>query len=163
MRHWGSFVVLGFCALSATGCCRACSAVGNIAKEISGPEATDGEKLVKERVANDKELRKRICGVDTKELVDLVVKKDSAGNYSIEGTPIERPPAKTASSAQPAPSSSTRPIVNVGKTLQCAAVVSIFWDAKEEPSGTKWSIRKVDIDQISTPGLEYKRPAPDFD
>jgi len=168
MTSRGSFVALVFWALSVSGCCKACSAVSDIAKEIGGPEAADGEKLVKERVEKDKELRKRICGVDTKELVDLVVKKDSVGNYTIQGTPVERPPASAvssakAASAEPASSASARAAIDPKKTLQCAAVVHILWDAKEEPSGTKWSIKKLDVDQISTPGLEYKRPAPDFD
>lgn len=162
-----SFVALVFCAFSASGCCRACNAVGAIAKEINGPEAADGEKLVKERVENDSALRKRICGVDTKQLVDLVVKKDSIGNYTIEGTPIERPPAKAASSARTATPSasaaSAKPLVDASKTLKCVAVVSILWNAKEDPSGTKWSIHKLDVDQITTPGLEYKRPSADFD
>src|SRR5690242_14331366 len=90
-------VALAFCAFSATGCCKACSAVSDIAKEIKGPEAAEGEKLVKERVVKDEKLRKRICGVDTKELTDLVVKKNSSGNYSIEGTPIEKPTVKAPS------------------------------------------------------------------
>lgn len=161
MKPWGSFGALVFCALWASGCCRACNAVGNVAKEIAGPDAKDGEKLVKERVENDKELRKRICGVDTKQLVDLVVKKDSVGNYSIEGTPVERPPTKAAPSASSA--SSAKPLVDPTKTLKCAAVVSLLWDAKEESSGTKWSIQKLDVEQITTPGSEFKRPAADFD
>lgn len=167
MTKRASFVALVISALSSSGCCKACSAISGVAKEIAGPDAADGEKLVKERVEKDKELRKRICGLDTKELVDLVVKKDSIGNYSIQGTPIERPVATAVSSpvssSKAAPAASASAAVDLKKTLQCAAVVSILWDAKEEPSGTKWSIQKLDVDQITTPGIEYKRPSADFD
>lgn len=155
-------------AFSATGCCKACSAVKGIAKEIQGPEAAEGERLVKEKVINDKDLRKQICGVDTRELTNLVVKQNPNGHYAITGTPIEKPLAKPSSSASAKPSSSAsakpsssasaKPIVNGAKTLECVAVISLLWDAKEDSSGTVWSIHKVFVEEISTPGAEYKRP-----
>lgn len=147
-------------AFSATGCCKACSAVKDIAKEIQGPDATEGERLVKEKVVNDKDLRKQICGVDTRELTNLVVKQNPNGHYAITGTPIEKPLAKPSSSASAKPSSSAsaKPIVNGAKTLECVAVISLLWDAKEDSSGTVWSIHKVFVEEVSTPGAEYKRP-----
>jgi hypothetical protein len=157
-----SLVTLVFCAFFTSGCCKACSAVSGIAKEIAGPEAADGERLVKERVANDKELRKQICGVETKELVNLVIKKDPLGSYSIQGNPIERPTA-TSASAKPVPSVSAKPIVDAKKAVECVAVVRILWDAKESPGGTTWSIQRLDIDEISTPGIEFKAPSSDWD
>lgn len=147
-----SLLVAGLLAFSATGCCKACSAAKGIAKEIQGPEAAEGERFVKEKVINDKDLRKQICGVDTRELTNLVVKKNADGHYAITGTPVEKPLAKPANSA------SAKPIVNGAKTLECVAVISLLWDAKEDSSGTVWSIQKVFVEEVSTPGAEYKRP-----
>ncbi len=144
-------------AFSATGCCKACSAVKGIAKEIQGPEAAEGERLVKEKVVNDKDLRKQLCGVDTRELTNLVVKKNADGHYAITGTPIEKPLAKP-SAAKPESSASAKPLANGAKTLECVAVISMLWDAKEDSSGTVWSIHKVFLEEVSTPGAEYKRP-----
>lgn len=144
-------------AMSATGCCKACSAISGIAKEIAGPEASEGERLVKERVTKDDKLRKRICGVDTKELTNLVVKKTPEGRYSIEGTPVERPMVKP-SPAKPDGGAPSKSPVDPKRLLVCAAVVSLMWDAKEDASGTTWSIRRVDVEEITTPGAEYKRP-----
>lgn len=142
-------------ATASTGCCKACSAVSGIAKEIKGPDATEGERLVKERVEKDKQLRKRICGVDTRQLVDLVVKKTPSG-YSIQGTPIEKAKA-------PAPKADAGlakvPLVDPKQALVCAAVVSVLWDAKDGPSGTTlWAVQRLDVDEITTPGAEFKRP-----
>jgi hypothetical protein len=149
-------------AISATGCCKACSAVSGIAKEIAGPDAAEGERLVKARVEQDPKLRKRICGVDTRQLQDLVVKKLSSGNYSIEGTPVEKPTAK------PSPSkldggTPNKALVEGKQVLVCAAAVSLLWDAKEGASGTIWSIQKLDVEEIMTPGAEYKRPVSNDD
>jgi hypothetical protein len=144
-------------AFSATGCCKACSAVSDIAKEIKGPEAAEGERLVKERVVNDSKLRKRICGVDTKELTNLVIKETPAGTFSIEGTPVERPTVKV-SSAKPDGGAPSKSPVDPKQALVCAAVISISWDAKEDSSGTTWSIRSLTVYEITTPGAEYKRP-----
>lgn len=144
-------------ALSATGCCKACSAVKGIAKEIQGPEEAEAERLVKEKVTNDKDLRKQICGVDTRELTNLVVKKNPDGHYSITGTPIEKPQVKPPA-AKPENSASVKPLVNGVKTLECVAVISLLWDAKEDSTGTIWSIQKVFVEEITTPGAEYKRP-----
>ena len=105
------------CAVSATGCCKACSAVSGIAKELGGPDAVDGEPLVKAYVENDEELRKRICGVDTQRLENLVVKQNAEGNYSIQGTPIEKPLAKPPS-AKPDAGPSGKPLVD-GKQILC--------------------------------------------
>ena len=147
------------CAVSATGCCKACSAVSGIAKELGGPDAVDGEPLVKAYVENDEELRKRICGVDTQRLENLVVKQNAEGNYSIQGTPIEKPLAKPPS-AKPDAGPSGKPLVDGKQILVCAAVVSLMWDAKEGAGGTTWSIQKVSVEEITTPGSEYYRPPP---
>jgi hypothetical protein len=151
------------CAISATGCCKACSAVSGIAKEIAGPEAVDGEPLVKARVENDEKLRKRICGEDTQKLENLVVKRNADGHYSIQGTPIEKPLAKSPA-AKPDAGAPAKPFVDGKQILVCAAVVSLLWDAKEGAGGTTWSVQKVSIEEITTPGSEYKRPpAADWD
>ncbi len=144
-------------AISATGCCKACSAVSGIAKEIGGPEASDGEPLVKARVEQDKELRKRICGVETRQLTDLVVKKNSDGHYSIQGTPVEKPRAKLPST-KPDGGAPGKPLVDGQQVVVCAAVVSLLWDVKEGSGRTTWSIQKVSVEEITTPGSEYKRP-----
>lgn len=144
-------------AISATGCCKACSAVSGIAKEIAGPEAAEGERLVKARVEQDAALRKRICGVDTKQLTDLVVKKNSDGHYSIQGTPIEKPLVKQSSAKSDA-GPPGKPLVEAKQFVVCAAAVSLLWDAKEDSGGTTWTIQKLDVEEISTSGIEYKRP-----
>jgi hypothetical protein len=143
-------------ATSTTGCCRACSAVSDVAKEIAGPEASEGERLVKARVEQDKELRKRICGVDTQKLTDLVVTKLWSGQYSIQGTPVEKPMAKVPVQASDA-GSPGKPLVDGKQVVVCAAAVSLLWDAKEDSSGTTWSIQKLDVEEITTLGVEYKR------
>lgn len=150
-------------AFSTAGCCKACGVVSDIAKEINGPEEAEGQRLVKERVVNDKALRKRICGVDTRELANLVIEKTASGNYSIRGTPVERPLAKTTSAKVDA-GASGKPAVDPTKVLECVAVVSLLWDAKESGGKTTWSIQRLDVEEISTPGAEYTRPhSADFD
>lgn len=149
-------------ALSTTGCCKACSAASGVVKEMKGPEASVGEKLLKERLVSDKELRKQICGVDTKELTDLVVKKNSNGDYSIEGTPVERPMVSVPSDAADA-GASGKPSVDAKKVLVCTAAVYLVWSAKEDPSGTTWTIDAVRMQEITTPGAEYKRRKADWD
>ncbi|HRI63065.1 MAG TPA: hypothetical protein PK156_02475 [Polyangium sp.] len=152
---------LALAAFPSTGCCKACGAVSDIAKEIKGPEAAEGERLVKERITTDKELRKRICGVDTRELTSLVIKKNPVGNYSIQGTPVERYPAKSvAAKADAGPGKSP---VDPTKVLECVAVVGLLWNAKESGGKTTWSIHQLDVEEISTPGSEYKRPSADWD
>ena len=152
------FIAFAMTASSTTGCCKACSAVSGIAKEIQGPEAAEGERLVKERVTDDAKLRKRICGVDTRGLTNLVVKKNPDGNYSIQGTPVERPLVK-ASSAKPDGGAPGKPLANARQTLECVAVVSLLWDAKEDSGKTTWKIQKLNVEEITTPSAEYKRPS----
>jgi hypothetical protein len=150
-------VLAAFSAILAGGCCsRGCSAISGVAKEIAGPDDAEGERLVKERVTKNDKLRKQICGVDTKELVDLVVKKTPHG-YSITGTPIEKPMQKPSTSKGDG-GVPQGPIVDPKKALVCTAVVSAMWNAKEDPSGTIWSIQRLDVDEVTTPGAAYKRP-----
>mgnify|MGYP000741756607 CR=1 FL=1 len=176
MTSPGALFVCALLALSSAGCCKACGAVSDIAKEIKGPDTAEGERLVKERVTTDEHLRKRICGVDTSELKGLVVKKDSLGYYSIQGTPVEEPLVSASAASAPAASAPaasavaakadagpSKSPVEPAKLLVCAAVVSIVWKSTEVAGKTTWKIQQLNMYEITTPGIEYKRHSADWD
>lgn len=157
MTFRGILVAAAVSAFLASGCCEACKMASGVAKEIQGPPDSEGEALVKQHVVNEEDLRKKICGVDTAELTNLVVKKTPEGNYSIRGTPVEKPLALSGP-AKPAPSASSKPLTNAKQMLECVAAVSIVWHLEENKGSTTWSISRVNVEEITTPGSEYKRP-----
>lgn len=159
MEQRAIFIAAAFIALAATGCCKACS---TFSKEFSGPDAAKGEQLVQDRLAHDEKLRKQICGVDTKELTNLVIKKTPAGQYSIQGTPVEHPMEKPPA-AKPDAGAPSKSLIDPKKALVCTAVMSVFWDVKEDSGKTTWSIESISVAEVTTPGAEYKRPSADWD
>ncbi len=153
------FAPLVFCALLISGCCgKGCSKIASISKELEGPDEKEGARQLEEYAKHDKKFLEQICGVSTAGLKNLVIKKKtSTSGFSIEGTPVEGVAAKAAEPKGGGGSAGAAP-VNVKKALVCAAEVTLFWDLKEEKSGDVWTLRRVEVETVTTPGAEYKRP-----
>lgn len=164
LRTSSKILALLIFAIATSGCCKGCTGLArNFAQEMSGPKKdADAEKLVEERVKEDQELLSKICGVSTAGLVDLVVKRESSGTFRIEGKPKEgalQGDVKQTADAVPPKGAALDP----KKALVCIGVITVFWNAKEEPTGPVYSIRRVEVNEVMTKGAEYKRPAEDWD
>ncbi len=129
-------------SFALSGCCKGCSAVKGFAKDIVGPNETEGVRLVEEKLKSDKGLLEKLCGVKTEGLKDVSVKSQTSSSFQIEGKPKEG---------------------NAAKALVCTGVIMAFWHAEETPSGTVWSIESIKVKQVTTPGAEYTAPSSDFD
>lgn len=158
-----SIIALLIAGFTQSGCCKGCSAVKGFAKDIAGPEEKEGIRLIKEQVKNDKTLLEKLCGVKTKGLKDVAVEAKTSSTFRIEGKPIEGFAERPAGAPRLEGSAAPAVAVDPKKAMVCVGVVMAYWHAKEEPSGTVWTIERVNVKEVTTPGAEYKEPEADWD
>lgn len=137
---------------SLQGCCEGWRRVN---KEIDGPEEQEAGRLIRERMKQDGGIADRLCGVSAQGLRDATFKRLSGGRYAVTGAPAAGAPARPATTRPGG--AAGKPPIDPGQGLVCAGVLAISWKFVEGPGGTTWSIGRLEVDEVTTPGAEYKR------
>lgn len=132
----------------ASGAC--CGVAQDFKKSVEGPEQAVAEPMVRERVARDPALARQLCGVDAAALKDVVVKRTSSGRFSVEGKPASAPAGAAGAGG--------RSPVDPARALVCAGVLSAFWEHQQGPEGSRWRITRLEVEEVTTPGVEFKKP-----
>ncbi len=172
MRGASAAIALASALLLSSGC-DACSRMGKVAKaHTKSPEKSTIEDAVKKRLEQARELASQLCGVPASGLTDIrleVVDTPMLGssNVKVTGVAVALPAASASASMQP--SASPPPAApSAGSALRaaaCTGVVYVFMspDVAEDGTVTRWKLEKVEVQEVTTPGHEWKRPPEDHD
>ncbi|MFO0554142.1 MAG: hypothetical protein U0271_37525 [Polyangiaceae bacterium] len=151
-------VALLFLGSAAIGGCDACR---KVTAHTKNPPPETVESAVREKLEKAPEQSTKLCGVPVSGLRDLKLKIEKSvvpgfSQITVEGSPILE---TTASSATPAPSGSAKPRELVPPAV-CVGVLTAMMVAKTDAKGEiqSWSLEQLTVDEVKTPGAEWKRP-----
>lgn len=151
-------------SLALSGCCGSCRklahAPAEIADSVNGPDDKEYEQKVRERVRQDRSLAQKLCGVSTQGIKDAIVKKLGGGQAKVEGNTVEGHD-ESGNAGKGGGGAGGKQGVDKRKLLRCVAVLSVSWATTQGPSGKVWSIKKVEVDEVTTPGAQYTNPRRD--
>ncbi len=146
-----------FLAGAAIGGCDACR---KVAAHTKSPPPQTVETAVREKLERAREQATQLCGVPVSGLRDLKLKIESSvvpgvSKVTVEGSPVIAAP----SSASPATSGSAKAAPAIPPAL-CVGVLTAMMVAKTDAKGEieSWSLRSLEVDEVTTPGAEWKRP-----
>ena len=147
--------------LLLSGCERCSEAKDRITGELKSPDEAEAERLVRERLPKEKGLAQKLCGVPTDSLTDVVLKLKKSVVPNTFHVEISAKPGPTAASSA-AVTSSAEPgpwAADVAQMVACAGMSSVLFDAEVGEGGTVkgHTISSVRLDEVTTPGHEWKR------
>lgn len=143
----GEWLLMGITLL---GGCDACSTVVAVMKEqTQSPDESTGHELVRERLKSAKEIAKKLCGLESADGLKVdTISGDSTlgiGTLEITAEPIASPDAG----------------IDPKRAIACAGVLMVSFKAvttDDDGNVTQWAVSSMEIDEIKTPGHEWKRP-----
>lgn len=150
-------VALLFVGSAATGGCDACR---KVAAHTKNPPPETVESAVRERLEKAPAQATKLCGVPVSGLRDLKLKIEKGvvpgfSQVTVEGSPI----VEAATSATPPLSPSAKPRELIPPAV-CIGVLTAMMVAKTDAKGEiqSWSLEQLNVDEVKTPGAEWKRP-----
>jgi hypothetical protein len=136
------------------------------------------EDAVRTRLEKARELATQLCGVPAGGLANLELTVDEgllgSSTVTVRGTPLPVPASSATASDGPAssapvaaqssaPSASPAPSSSAGSPAQmalCAGILYVFMspEVAEDGTVTSWKLGKVEVQEVTTPGHEWKKP-----